>query len=378
MKKLFSFAHFIAVMAKEFVQMRRDPATLAMMVGIPLIQLILFGFAINSDPKHLPTAVINNDDSTFSRRVIQSMANTRYFTFTHNVSSEQEATTLLKEGKVLFVLNIPTNFYSDVIRGIKPRILLQADATDPAATSFAVASMQQLSSLALKDALTGKLSYLKSSDPPFAIDVHAMYNPLRITQYNIVPGLLGVILTMTMVMITALSITRERERGTMENLLAMPTRPLEVILGKLFPYVLAGFIQVLLILFSGYFVFDIPIKGSIILLLLLCIPFIAANLAVGLTFSTVANNQLQAMQATMFFFLPSILLSGFMFPFKGMPEWAQFIGNLLPLTYFLRIVRGIMLKGVGLNEAFVHIWPIILFFIVAIIIGVIRYKQTLD
>lgn len=374
----FSLSRLIAIMAKEFMQMRRDPATMAMMVGIPLIQLILFGFAINSDPKHLPAAVLLKENSVFSRTVLQAMKNTRYFQVTQLVKSEEEGQALLKQGKVLFVLNIPNNFYQDVIRGRSPRLLLQADATDPAATSNAVSSIQQLTSLALNQSLNGSLNYLKPKAPPFVVDVHAMYNPLRITQYNIVPGLLGVVLTMTMVMITALTITRERERGTMENLLAMPTRPLEVMLGKLLPYILAGFVQVLLILLAAFAIFDVPIAGSILLLMLLCLPFIAANLAVGLTFSTVAENQLQAMQATMFFFLPSILLSGFMFPFKGMPDWAQFIGSLLPLTHFLRIVRGILLKGNGFIDCWGEVWPIIAFFMVAVIVGLKRYKQTLD
>lgn len=378
MRRLLSIQRLIAVMAKEFVQMRRDPATMAMMVGIPLIQLILFGYAINSDPKHLPLAVRLNENSVFSRSLLQAMDNTRYFKVVGLTSSEKQGQQWIKEGRVLFVLNIPDNFSRDLIRGRSPHLLLQADATDPAATSNAVASLSQLASQSLSLNLQGSLSYLKAKPPPFNIDVHAMYNPLRITQYNIVPGLLGVVLTMTMVMITALTITRERERGTMENLLAMPTRPLEVMLGKLCPYVLSGFIQVLLILFASHFIFAVPMKGSVLLLMALCVPFIAANLAVGLTFSTVAENQLQAMQATMFFFLPSILLSGFMFPFKGMPEWAQFIGNLLPLTHFLRIVRGILLKGNGFIDSWDEVWPICVFFVVALIIGLMRYKQTLD
>jgi ABC-2 type transport system permease protein len=365
-------------MAKEFVQMRRDPTTMAMLIGIPLVQLILFGFAINMDPKNLPTAVLNQDQSQYSRQFLYAMENTRYFHFIEQPKSEKEASAWLKQGKVLFVVNIPAHFEKDVIRGREPSILVEADATDPGASGFALASLGPLTEQLFKIDSQGVLKKTLPAPPPFKIEVHAKYNPLRITQFNIVPGLLGVVLTMTMVMITAISITKENERGTIENLLAMPTKPLEIILGKIIPYILTGFLQVLLILIAGELIFHIPMQGSILLLLLLCIPFIAANLAVGLTFSTIASNQLQAMQSTMFFFLPSILLSGFMFPFKGMPIWAQSIGQVLPLTHFLPIVRGILLKGNGFVDCWKDIWPILVFAICALFISLVRFKKTLD
>ena len=367
-----------AVMMKEFIQMRRDKTTLGMMIGLPLIQLTLFGFAINLNPHHLPTAIVGNDNSVFSRRILASMENSTYFKFESSTSTEAQAHFLLKTGQVQFVVNFPPNFSHDLVRGLKPGLLLEADATDPAATSRAVSVFNDLSIKALHEDLVGPLEPLSVISTPYIPIVHSTYNPLAITAYNIVPGLLGVVLTMTLVIITALAITREYELGTMENLLATPLKPLEVMVGKILPYIIVGYAQILLILFMAYFVFNVPMQGSIILLLFLCLPFIAANLAMGLTFSTLASNQLQAVQSAMFFFLPSILLSGFMFPFRGMPDWAQFIGNILPLTHFLTIVRGILLKGNGLFEVWREIIPILFFMFVVMFIGFRRYRKTLD
>lgn len=366
------------MVVKEFIQMRRDRATMGLMVGLPLIQLILFGFAINLNPRHLPTAIVGDENSVFSRRILVSMQNSSYFNFIKPYSSEKEAHDLLKRGKVQFVVNFPPNFSHDLVKGLNPTLLLQADATDPAATSRAVAVFNDLANLALNQELVGPLSSLKSKLPPYKPIIHAVYNPLAITAFNIVPGLLGVVLTMTLVIITALAITREYELGTMENLLATPLKPLEVMIGKILPYVIVGYLQILLILLMAKFVFGIPMQGSILLLLILCLPFIAANLSVGLTFSTLAANQLQAVQSAMFFFLPSILLSGFMFPFRGMPDWAQFIGNLLPLTHFLVIVRGILLKGSGFFDVWQEVIPILGFMLVVMFIAVKRYRNTLD
>lgn len=368
----------IAVMMKEFIQMRRDKTTIGMIVGIPLIQLILFGFAINMNPRHLPTAIVGADQSVFTRRILTSMENSTYFQFISPSTTEAEAAYLLKTGKIQFAVHVPPTFSHDLVRGLRPSLLLQADATDPAATSRAVSVFSELASLALKQETVGSLSFLQAKAPAYQPVVHLTYNPLAITAYNIVPGLLGVVLTMTMVIITALVITREFERGTMENLLATPLRPLEVMIGKIVPYIMVGYVQVSLILFFASFLFGVPMQGSIVLLLLLCLPFIAANLAVGLTFSTLASNQLQAVQSAMFFFLPSILLSGFMFPFRGMPEWAQFLGNALPLTHFLLIVRGILLKGSGFMDVWREMIPILGFTIVVMTVGVTRYRQTLD
>lgn len=371
-------ARLWAMVVKEFTQMRRDRLTFGMMLGIPLLQLILFGFAINSDPRQLPTGVLMADRGPQARTLLSAVRNSDYFRFVRELNTEQEADFALASGEVQFVVNIPADFSRDLLRGDRPVILVEADATDPAATSGALGSLRELATTALANDLKGPLDFLNPSPGPIEVRIHSRYNPEAITQYNIVPGLMGVVLTMTMVMITGLAITRERERGTMENLLSMPTRPLEVLTGKLVPYVLVGYIQVCLILLAAHFIFEVPMAGSLWLLLLVAFVFITANLAMGITFSTVARNQLQAVQLAFFFFLPSILLSGFMFPFRGMPEWAQAIGQVLPLTHFLRIVRGILLKGNGWTEIASELWPIALFATVVLTVAVKRYRQTLD
>jgi ABC-2 type transport system permease protein len=374
----FSFARLLGIIVKEFTQMRRDRLTFAMMLGIPLIQLTLFGFAINADPRHLPAAVILADHGPFGRTILNSLKNSTYFDLVREVRTESEGNDLLARGQVQFVVNIPQNFTRELLRGTRPVLLIEADATDPAATGVALGSLPTLLTSALRNDFKGQLDYLSASANPIDLRVHARYNPENITQYNIVPGLMGVILTMTMVMITGLAITRERERGTMENLLSMPTRPSEVLIGKIIPYILIGYIQVTVILVAAHVLFHVPMYGSIALLCVAALVFIAANLAMGITISTIARNQLQAMQMTFFVFLPSILLSGFMFPFRGMPHWAQVIGEVLPLTHFLRIVRGILLKGNAITDVTPELWPIALFATVMIILGVKRYRQTLD
>jgi ABC-2 type transport system permease protein len=375
----FSFARLGAVLAKEFTQMRRDRMTFGMMLGIPLLQLVLFGFVINADPKHLPTAVLSADTGPFGRTLLETIKNSSYFDFVRVLADEREAEELLARGGVQFVVSIPADFTRELLRGKRPSVLVEADATDPAATGNAMGALRTIASSALQHDLKGPLAWLaEDADAPIDLRIHSRYNPEAITQYNIVPGLMGVILTMTMVMITALAITRERERGTMENLLSMPTRPSEVLIGKIIPYILFGYVQVTVILLAGRFLFGVPMEGSLTLLLVAAFVFILANLAMGITFSTIAGNQLQAVQMSFFAFLPSILLGGFMFPFRGMPLWAQYIGEVLPITHFLRVVRGVMLKGNGPRETLHELWPIALFALVALTIAVKRYRQTLD
>lgn len=374
----FSFKRLWGIIIKEFIQMKRDRVTLAMMLVLPIIQLILFGYAINSNPKSLPTAIVSADESSFIRSFISSLQNTDYFDITYPKVTEDEADRLLAKGDILFIINIPAGFTRDFIREQTPDILITADATDPIATANAISALGVLANdvfnLDLSRGLGGSINNVK----PFNLVIHSKYNPEAINQYNTVPGLMGLILTITMVMITGIAITREFERGTMEGLLSMPVQPLEVITGKILPYIFVGYFQQGIILLAGMILFDVPMKGSALLLIFSMLPFIAANLSVGLTFSTMAKNQLQAVQMTNFFFLPSILLSGFMFPFKGMPEWAQWIGNILPLSHFLRITRGIMLKGNGLIEIWPEIWPILVFTIIALAIAFLRYRRTLD
>jgi ABC-2 type transport system permease protein len=374
----FSFYRLFAVFYKEFIQMRRDRLTFAMMVGVPLIQLTLFGFAINTDPKALPTAVFVKDHSPMTRRILAALENSGYFRIDAEVGNEAEMERVLAEGEVQFVVEIPEDFTRKLVRGEKPVMLVSADATDPAATSNALTALQQINLHGLDSDLTGPLSSLRATDPAFELRVHRRYNPEGITQYNIVPGLMGVILTMTMIMMTAMAITREVERGTMENLLATPVQPLEVMIGKILPYIVVGYVQVTVILVAAHYVFGVPMAGSLFLLLGCILVFIAANLAVGILFSTAAKSQMQAMQMSFFFFLPSLLLSGFMFPFRGMPHWAQVIGEVLPLTHFLRIVRGILLKGNTVMEVWPNLWPMLLFIVVVVGLGLKRYRRTLD
>ncbi|AGW14420.1 ABC transporter permease [Megalodesulfovibrio gigas] len=374
----FSPGRFWAMVIKEFVQMRRDRLTFGMMVGIPLMQLIIFGYAINNDPRHLPMAVLSLDNSPFSRSIVAGLQNSNYFDLTHHLADAATGDQLLQTGDVQFVLTIPAGFARDLVRGEQPSLLLQADAADPAATSFAMSALDIIVRQGLDRDLTGPLVSLRTTPAPAQTIIHRLYNPEIQTSYNIVPGLMGVVLTMTMVIITSLAITREHERGTMENLLCTPVRPLEVLLGKIVPYIVVGYIQMGLILLAAVFLFKVPVHGSIPLLLGVSFLFIAANLAVGVTFSTIASNQLQAVQMAFFFFLPSILLSGFMFPFRGMPEWAQGIGSVLPNTHFMRIVRGIILKGATLPEFAQELLPMAVFLVVVLLVALKRYRKTLD
>jgi ABC-2 type transport system permease protein len=376
--RAFSGRRLFAIVAKEFIQLRRDRLTFAMMVGIPILQMALFGYAINGDPKQLPTAVVAHEQGPFTRSIVRAMENSDYFHVVDADMSAQQADTALAEGEVQFVLTVPAGFARSLQRGDRPVLELDADASDPAATGNALGAVSTLADTALAHDLVGPLSPLQPTPPAFDWRVHRRYNPEGITQYNIVPGLMGVILTMTMIMMTALAVTREVERGTMENLLATPVRPLEVMVGKIGPYIVIGYVQVGVILSVAHWLFQVPFVGSVALLLAGVLVFIAASLTVGITISSIARSQMQAMQMTFFFFLPSILLSGFMFPFRGMPRWAQVIGEALPLTHFLRIVRGVMLKGNDAAQLWPHVWPLLLFTLVVLGIGLKRFRRTLD
>jgi ABC-2 type transport system permease protein len=378
----FSFSRWFAIIVKEFIQLKRDRLTFGMVVGIPVIQLVLFGYVINVDPKHLPAAVLSADSSPYARSVVRTLENSGYFEVVRVLRSEAEGEELLRLGKVQFVVTIPADFSRRIVRGESGPLLVEADATDPGATSNALAALSLLAGNALARDLKGALGDAAQPpvQPPVQIDlrVHRRYNPEGITAYNIVPGLLGTILTMTLVLMTGLAVTRERERGTFENLLATPALPIEVMSGKVVPYILIGLIQVTLIYLFGRWLFEVPMHGGIAVLYLAMLLFIVANLVLGITFSTIARNQLQAMQMMIFYFMPSILLSGFMFPYRGMPEWAQWLGNVLPLTHFLILIRGIMLKGTGLADGWPQIWPILLFTAVVMLVGMARYRRTLD
>ncbi len=376
--KLFAWGRLVAMINKEFIQTIRDRTTLIMIITMPLIQLTLFGYAINNNPKHLPAILVSADSSPFTRSILYGLQQTDYFAYSKGIKTEKQARRLLQEGKTKFIVNIPANFSQQVIRGQHPTILVEADATDPSAVSNVVNALNEIQQTVLNPDLNGPLNKLKPTDPPFHIITHMVYNPLGKSEYNTVPGLLGVVLLMTLVIITGMAITRERKRGTMEMLLSTPIHPLEVMIGKIVPYILIGYIQVCVVLIIAKTLFNVPMQGSLPLLFLSCLPYIAANLAVGLTFSTIAKNQLQSMQMAMFYMLPSLLLSGFMFPFTGMPIWAQWIGNLLPMSHFLIIVRGILLKGSHLSEILNQLFFITLFAIVMLVIAVKRYRNKLD
>jgi ABC-2 type transport system permease protein len=374
----FSWSAFVAMTAKEFVQMRRDRVTFGMMLGIPLMQLLLFGFAINTNPRELPAALVLGDQGPLTRNIVTAIQNTGYFHLGTVTSSSHEADRLLEHGKVQFVITIPEGFERRLAAGLNPSILVEADATDPTATNNAITAISNPERWHLDDVLTGPLSSLKGKPPGFEVIVHRRYNPEIITQYNIVPGLIGVILTQTMVIITSIAVTRERERGTLETLLVLPISPLSVMLGKIFPYIFVGYIQMAIIVAAAYFVFGVPVFGSLLLLSLVTVVFIACNLAIGFVFSTIAKTQLEAVQMSFFFFLPSILLSGFLFPFRGMPEWAQWLGQALPLTHYLRIVRGVMLKGSDMIEVLPHLYPMLIILVVILAATLLRYRETLD
>ncbi|HWK83401.1 MAG TPA: ABC transporter permease [Caldimonas sp.] len=374
----FSAARWWSIVRKEFLQLRRDRITFAMMIGIPIIQVTLFGFAINSDPKHLPTAVIAADQSEFTRSFVAAMRNSEYFEIVPLPGDEESVRRALARGDVQFVLDIPAGFTRDLVKGARPSLLVEADATDPVAIGAALGVLPSIAQAVLQRDLTGPLSRLASGPPAFDVQVHRLYNPESVTQYNIVPGVMGVILTMTLVLMTGLAITRERERGTMENLLATPVLPVEVMTGKIVPYIAIGLVQVTIILLAARFVFGVPFVGSVLDIYLASLLFVAANLTIGISLSSLAQNQLQGMQLTMFYFLPNILLSGFMFPFAGMPRWAQAIGNVLPLTYFNRLIRGILLKGNTGLDLWPNVWPMLVFVCVVMAVALRFYRRTLD
>ncbi|WDR01524.1 ABC transporter permease [Devosia algicola] len=378
MSSMFSIGRFAAVLIKEFIQMRRDRVTFAMMIGLPIVQLMLFGFAINADPRHLPTLIELGDNGPITRAVIAGMQNSDYFDFLGTVGGEAEGNEALRQGGANFVVVIPPNFERDVMRGHRPEVLLDADASDPSAVGGAAGALGGIVQVAISETFNGPLAGIVSPPPPFSVIVHRQYNPEGKTSTNIVPGLLAIILSMTMVMITAVAIVKETERGTMEMLIATPVRPLEVMLGKILPYVFVGYVQTIVFLSAAYLVFNVPFEGSKLAFFVGFNLFIVVNLALGFLISTAARSQMQAMQLSFFTILPSILLSGFMFPFAGMPGWAQFLGQGVPATHFLRITRKVMLKGAETGDIMPEMGALVVTLLVVSAIAMLRYRQTLD
>lgn len=374
----FSPARFLAVLLKEFIQMRRDRITFGMMIGLPIIQLLLFGYAINTDPRHLPTLVEVNDDGPLTRALLAGMDTSGYFDFIGEVRGPDAGEEALRRGEANFVLVIPRNFERDVVRGFNPTLLIAADATDPSAVGGAAAAMSAIVNGAIAQSMTGPLAPAAGAPPPFEVVVHRQYNPEGRTSNNIVPGLLAVIITMTMVMITAVAIVKERERGTMEMLLSTPVAPLEVMLGKILPYVLVGYVQTVVFLVISFALFQVPFTGTVLAFFLGLNLFVLGNLSLGFFISTVARNQMQAMQLSFFTIMPSLLLSGFMFPFAGMPEWAQAVGSCIPATHFMRLVRMVMLKGADVADISVELTALAAIVVAITVAAMLRYRQTLD
>ncbi len=366
------------MLVKEFIQLKRDKTTLRIIVLVPIMELLIFGFAINFDPKNMPTAVISSDQGILARNILSSLQNSQYFDVFSEDVSEDQGKLLLQKGKISFLITIPTNFTINLIRGNKPYILVEADATDPVSISGPLGALNQLMDYAISRDNPFSYNLNNINEKPYEIRIHKKYNPEGLSRYNIVPGLIAIVLTMTCVMMTSLSLTKEKERSTLENLLSMPIMPIEVMIGKIGPYMIIGYVQAAIIILTASFIFKVPIFGSLFLLAFVLFIFIVCNLALGFTLSTIAQNQMQSMQMSIFILLPSILLSGFAFPFRGMPLWAQIIGSMLPSTYFIRISRSIMLKGSDFSEIWLHIWPLLIFMIIVTFIAMKAYKVTLD
>jgi ABC-2 type transport system permease protein len=374
MNRFFSLHRLVALLIKEMIQMRRDRVTFAMMLGVPLMQLMLFGFAINTDPKALPAALVSPTQDRYTRAMVTALELTGYYRFIAPNATEDEAEDMISRGEVAFVVTVPSDFGRRIERGDQASILIEADATDPSVASGAISTLSTVANSALlREAGQGH-----QESNGLEIIVHRRYNPEGITQYNIVPGLLGVILQLTMVMMTAMALTREVERGTMENLLSMPANPLEIMLGKVVPYLIVGAVQVVVVLVSAKLVFNVPFVGSLSLVLAGVFVFVLALVILGYLLSTVSRTQMQAMQLTFFFFLPSLLLSGFMFPYRGMPAWAQVIGEVFPLTHFLRLIRAVMLKGADFSAVAGPFFALVLFAFGLAVLALFRFRKTLD
>jgi len=378
MNAVFSLGRLAALLAKEFIQMRRDRITFAMMLGVPLMQLVLFGFAINNDPKALPAALVATSNDHYTRAMVSALETTGYYRFDHIAASAAEAEALIQSGAVAFVVTIPADFATRMARGDRPQILIEADATDPSASSGAISTLGTVAQQALLREQGLEAAAARAAAGSLEVVVHRRYNPEGISQYNIVPGLLGVILQMTMVMMTSMALTRETERGTMENLLAMPASPVEIMLGKILPYLAVGGVQVIVVLVAAKLLFGVPFAGSMTLLFSAILIFVLSLVLLGYTISTAARSQMQAMQLTFFFFLPSLLLSGFMFPYRGMPGWAQVLGEIFPLTHFLRVIRAIMLKGADFAAVSFEIGALVVFIFAYAALALLRFRRTLD
>jgi ABC-2 type transport system permease protein len=365
---------------KELIQLRRDRLTLGMVLALPLMQLLLFGYAINTDVRHIPLVVYDQDASAASRDLARTLEVTGSYRVLGAVSGYDEIGQLLRQGRARAALVIPPRFGSDLKRGRPTAVQLVVDGSDPQTVASATQSATGLAAARSQELLVGQLRALGRglAAPPITVQPATWYNPELRTAVFVVPGLVGIILTMTMVMFTAMAIARERERGTLEQLIVSPVGRVELVAGKILPYIAIGYVQMALILLTGSLIFRVPLEGSLLLLFALAFVFIAANLALGLFFSTLARTQQQAMQMSFFFFLPNILLSGFMFPFEAMPRPAQLLSECLPLTHFLRIVRGVTLKGASLGDLQGELAALAGILAVLVTLSSLRFRKKID
>jgi len=371
----------LAIARKELLQLRRDRLTLAMMISLPVVQLLLFGYAINTDVRHIPTAIFDQDRTAQSRELVQSMVATGFYDIAGEVESYEDISRAMRRGDARVALVIPSRYGSDVVSGRTAEVQLVVDGSDPQIVASASNTLASLVTARAGEMMVARLSRTGSGAAaaiPLAVEPTTWYNPDLRTAVYIVPGLVAIILTMTMVMLTAMAIARERERGTLELIIVSPVRRVELIVGKILPYIFIGYVQMTLIFLVGKFVFEVPIMGSLPLLYALAFVFIAANLALGLFFSTLAKTQQQAMQMSFFFILPNILLSGFMFPWEGMPRPAQILSQALPTTHFLRIVRGITLKGASLQDVMPELVWLVAILVALVVIASLRFRKKLE
>jgi len=364
---------------KELLQLRRDRMTLAMMVALPLLQLLLFGYAINNDVRHMPTLVYDQDRSAASRDFAASMAATGFYDIRGHVGGYAEIERALRRGEARVALVVPPHYGEKLAAGKPAKLQLILDGSDPQTVASATNTATAMGLARSSELMLQKLSVSGSglTTAPIELEPATWYNPEVRTAVYVVPGLIGVILTMTMVMLTAMAVARERERGTLEQLIVSPVKPVELVIGKIAPYVIIGYVQMTIILLAGRLIFRVPFLGSLPLLYALAFVFIAANLAVGLFFSTIARTQQQAMQMSFFFLLPNILLSGFMFPFEGIPKPAQIPALALPLTHFMRIVRSIALKGGGFEDVYGELVWLTAILGVLILVSSLRFRKKL-
>ncbi len=354
-----------AIFIKELRQLRRDRITFGMIVGLPVIQLLMFGYAINNDPRHIQAAVADLSASSASRQYVMDLSQSQVIDIVQQASSAEELEELMRMGKISVGIFIPEDFERRRQQPGRAAVQMLLDGSDTVVQG-AVSRLGQ----------AGRLS--PYNDQPPMVEVRTYYNPERRSPVNTVPGLIGIILTMTMTLFTAVAIVRERERGNLELLITTPVGIPELMLAKILPYILIGLIQVSLVLWLGYWLFQVPLRGSLLDVYLVSLLFIIANLAMGLMISTIARNQFQAIQLTMFVLLPSILLSGFMFPFAGMPKLAQWIAEILPMTHFMRLIRGVVLRGANLNELSQEVLILSVFIVLAMGFAILRFKKRLD